>query len=132
LEAIAVAHGFQRFEPPADKHEEQVRQFRAAEVVVAAPGAAQTHLLYSRPGTTVMEMFPQDFVKSTYLWLALRLNMNYRAILGDVGDYRQAFRVPAEAFTSALQDALEAREIAAAPWTAVDQRQTASGSRLAS
>jgi hypothetical protein len=119
LEAIAAGHGFERFVAHADNHEEQVRRFSEADVIVAAHGAGLTNLLFARPGATVLEIFPEDFVKSTYLWLALRKGLNYRALVGEIGDYRQAFHVPSDKFAASLADAMAASDLAAAPWKVI-------------
>ena len=38
--------------------EEQIRHFRAADVIVAQHGAGLTHLLHARPGTRLLEILP--------------------------------------------------------------------------
>ena len=119
LEEIAAARGFQAFEAHADNHEEQVRRFGEAEIIVAAHGAGLTNLIFARPGATVLELFPEDGVKSSYLWLATRMGLNYRALLGEPGHSKQGFRIAPQRFSAGLQDALAARELIAAPWRAV-------------
>ena len=118
LEEIAAGRGFQSFEAHADNHEEQVRRFGEAEIIVAAHGAGLTNLLFARPGATVLELFPEDCVKSSYLWLATRMGLNYRALLGEPGHSKQAFSVAPQRFAAGLQDALCARELIASPWRA--------------
>ncbi|WP_170937362.1 MULTISPECIES: glycosyltransferase family 61 protein [Rhodomicrobium] len=110
LEAVAAAKGFARFEAHAGNHREQVRAFGDSDMIVAVHGAGLTNLLFARPGTTVIEIFPENCVKSTYLWLALKLGLDYRAVLGKPGDYHQAFRLPPGKFAAALEDASRSRQ----------------------
>jgi hypothetical protein len=118
LEEIAAERGFQSFEAHADNHEEQVRRFGEAEIIIAAHGACLTNLIFARPGATVLELFPEDCVKSSYLWLATRMGLNYRALLGEPGQSKQAFRIAPQRFSAGLQDAMSARELIASPWRA--------------
>ena len=118
LEEIAAERGFQSFEAHADNHEEQVRRFGEAEIIVAAHGAGLTNLLFARPGATVLELFPEDGVKSSYLWLATRMGLNYRAVLGEPGQSKHAYSITPNRFAAGLQDAMNARELIASPWRA--------------
>ena len=84
---------FEFFVPRADDHRSQIEAFRSARIVVAVHGAALTNLLFCRPGTLVIELFASNHVKSTYCWLAMRLGLRYRPVIGFSGDYLQAFAV---------------------------------------
>ena len=103
--------------PP--QHTASYAEIRALAVGAEASGFDSVwlsdHLLFARPGTTVIEIFPEDCVKSTYLWLAVRLGLDYRAVIGKPGDYRQAFHVKPKPFAAALDDALRSRRAAAEP-----------------
>ena len=118
LEEIAAARGFQSFEAHADNHEEQVRRFGEAEIIVATHGAGLTNLLFARPGATVLELFPENCVKSGYLWLATRMGLNYRGLLGEPGQSKHAYSITPQRFTAGLQDAMGIRELIASPWRA--------------
>jgi hypothetical protein len=109
LQTIAARLGFRRFEAVSGNHPEQVRRFGEADVIVAVHGAGLTNLLFARPGASVIELFPADCVKSTYLYLANRLNLHHCALLGSPGDYHQAFSVEAGAFEAKLADVLAER-----------------------
>ena len=102
LEEIAAERGFQSFEAHADNHEEQVRRFGEAEIIVAAHGAGLTNLLFARPGATVLELFPEDCVKSSYLWLATRMGINYRALLGEPGHPNRRSAIAPQRFAAGL------------------------------
>jgi capsular polysaccharide biosynthesis protein len=56
-------------------------------------GAALTNLLFCEPGARIIELFPSDRIKSVYLALASRLDLDYHPIIGSPGDLREAFRV---------------------------------------
>lgn len=85
--------GFSTFAPDAKDHRQQIETFRAAKVVVAVHGAALTNLLFCRPGTKVIEIFPANRIKSTYLWLAYKLGLDYSSVIGSDGDFFQNFSV---------------------------------------
>ncbi len=80
-----------------------MRRFGEAEIIVAAHGAGLTNLLFARPGATVLELFPEDCVKSSYLWLATRMGLNYRAVLGEPGQSKQAFSIAPNALPPAFR-----------------------------
>lgn len=106
LEAIAARHGFQRFVAASGDHAEQVRRFGNADVIVAVHGAGLANLLFARPGTAVIELFPEDFVKSTYLWLCNRLGLRHTPVIGSRGNYNQDFRVDPALFSARLDAAM--------------------------
>lgn len=103
---IAVRHGFQVFEPSAGDHAAQVAAFGNARVIVAVHGAGLTNLLFARPGTVVIEIFPSNFIKSTYLWLSRRLGLEHHALIGSSGDYDQAFACDPALFSAKLDEVL--------------------------
>ena len=106
LEAIAAHRGFRRFEAMATDHREQVRRFGNADVIVAVHGAGLANLLFARPGAVVIEMFPGNFIKSTYLWLSSRLNLRHYPLIGSYGNYDQDFQVDPALFSAKLDEAL--------------------------
>jgi hypothetical protein len=114
LTEIAATEGFARFQAHSGNHAEQVRAFGEADVIVAVHGAGLTNLLFARPGATIVEIFPEDCVKSTYLWLARRLGLNYLPLTGGPGNYKQAFTLAPQIFQSGLEKALLMKPPAAA------------------
>jgi len=93
LMAALLDFDFEFFLPKSNDHGSQIEAFRSARVVVAVHGAALTNLLFCQPGALVIELFPSNHVKSTYCWLAMRLGLRYRAVIGFSGDYLQAFSI---------------------------------------
>ncbi|MFK7943264.1 MAG: hypothetical protein AB8B85_10180, partial [Paracoccaceae bacterium] len=71
--------------------------------VVAVHGAGLTNLLFCRPGTRVIEIFPGNFVKSPYWWLCRQLGLVHIPVTGGPGDYDQHFEVDIAAVTQALE-----------------------------
>jgi capsular polysaccharide biosynthesis protein len=93
LARALASEGFAIFTPEAENHREQIETFRAARTIVSVHGAALTNLLFCEPGARIIELFPSDRIKSVYLALASRLDLDYHPIIGSPGDLREAFRV---------------------------------------
>lgn len=100
--------GFERFVPEAVDHRAQVERFGDADVIVAVHGAALTNLIFAQPGATLVEIFPANFVKSTFLWLSRRMGMRYVPVIAGPGDYDQTFTVDPDAVERAVRAALDA------------------------
>lgn len=105
---LAQAHGFERFEATGSNHGEQVRAFSQADIVIGVHGAGLGNLLFCRPGTRLIEIFPENFTKSTYLWLSKRIGLDYRWLIGSEGDYDQAFTLDEALFEATLNEVLAA------------------------
>lgn len=104
LEDRLQGAGFEIFNASDANHPEQVARFRAADRVVAVHGAGLTNLIFCRPGTLVVEIFPENFVKSPYWRLAKALDLRYRALIGGPGDYDQRFAVDVGSVIAAVQE----------------------------
>lgn len=102
---IAEKHGFERFEARGDNHADQVRTFSDADIVIGVHGAGLGNLLFCKPGTKILEIFPENFTKSTYLWLSKRIGLDYDWIVGGPGNYDQAFSLDEDAFRAKLEAA---------------------------
>jgi len=103
---IAQSHGFERFEARADNHADQVERFSQADIVIGVHGAGLGNLAFCRPGTRMIEIFPENFTKSTYLWLSKRIGLDYDFLVGGPGDYDQAFSLDEDLFRARLEAAL--------------------------
>jgi hypothetical protein len=104
--SIVAGQGFERFEARGDNHSDQVRCFSEADIVVGVHGAGLGNLLFCKPGTRVVEIFPENFTKSTYLWLSKRIGLVYDHIVGGTGDYDQAFSLDEAEFRLKMEAAL--------------------------
>jgi len=62
--------------------EEQLRLFRNAEVVVGPHGAGFTNLIFSKPGTRVIEIFAKGHERRCYWSLSSELGHDYHFYLG--------------------------------------------------
>ena len=107
LRPALTKRGFEWFTPRADDHRSQVEAFRSARIVVTVHGAALTNLLFCRPGTLVVELFPSNHIKSTYCWLAMRLGLRYRPVIGSAGDYLQGFTVDVDEVLAQVESEIE-------------------------
>ncbi|MEM1276434.1 MAG: glycosyltransferase family 61 protein [Pseudomonadota bacterium] len=109
MEAALAARGFETFVATDDNHPEQIARFASAEVIVSVHGAGLTNLLFARPGTIVIEIFPSNFVKSTFWWMARELGLVHHALIGGAGDYDQHFDAPLEDLAAMLDQILAHR-----------------------
>lgn len=61
----------------------QLRMFSQADCVVAVHGAALTNVAWMRPGTSVIEIYPQSRYKASYWLLANAAGVRYGCIASD-------------------------------------------------
>lgn len=73
------ALGFQVFDNAEYSIEDQARGFRSADIVVAPHGAGLSNIVYSRPGTAVVEIIPEGYDQgvTSYRSLADLLGLRY-------------------------------------------------------
>jgi capsular polysaccharide biosynthesis protein len=63
--------------------QDQIEAFRQARIVVSAHGAGLTNILFCRPGTKVVEIFPEDGVHgSAFTRLSSHLDFDYYFVVG--------------------------------------------------
>lgn len=75
-------YGFVCCRPEEMSLRDQVALFSQVEMVVAPHGAGLTNLVFSEPGTTVVELFPSvEAVMPCYAALCEKLELNYHSIL---------------------------------------------------
>jgi hypothetical protein len=75
--------GFNIVNPSEIPLSEQIAHFRAAKVVLSAHGAGLTNILFCRPGTTLIEIFPEGGVHgSAFLRIASHLDFDYYFVVG--------------------------------------------------
>jgi capsular polysaccharide biosynthesis protein len=75
--------GFQVCRLESMVFEDQVRLFRNAEVVVGPHGAGFTNLIFSKPGTRVVEILAKGYERRCYWTLSSELGQNYQFYLGE-------------------------------------------------
>lgn len=87
--------GFQVISPGKLSLTEQIEAFRNARVVLAPHGAGLTNILFCRPNTTLIEIFPEGGVHgSAFLRIASQLNFNYYYVVGQKVENRQSRKNP--------------------------------------
>lgn len=74
---------------------EQLLLFRNARVIVSAHGAGLTNLLFSQPGTSLVEIFPEGGVHgSAFLRICSHRDFDYYFIVGDAVATKQSAKNP--------------------------------------
>ena len=87
--------GFNIISPGKLSLTEQIEAFRNARVVLAPHGAGLTNILFCRPNTTLIEIFPEGGVHgSAFLRIASQLNFNYYYVVGQKVENRQSRKNP--------------------------------------
>ncbi|WP_161827250.1 glycosyltransferase family 61 protein [Brevibacillus choshinensis] len=61
---------------------EQAQIFFSAEVVIAPHGAALTNLVFSKPGTKVIELFSPLWLRHTYCIISQHFDLDYSRLIG--------------------------------------------------
>lgn len=75
--------GFEVFDCGTHTVDEQIEAFADAEVIVAPHGASLANLVFTTGQTTVVELFPPDYVNTCYWSLSHQLaGVDYRYLLG--------------------------------------------------
>jgi capsular polysaccharide biosynthesis protein len=98
--------GFEMVCPGHMSFREQAAVFSTAEIVVAVHGAALTNLVYAGHCRAMIELFPADSLKTTYMRLAERIGADYHPCLGGVGDRHQSFSIEPGLLLEAVEKAV--------------------------
>lgn len=77
LRAVLESNGFETVRLETLGFEEQVAVMREAEAIVAPHGAGLTNLVWCEPGTTVVELFANEYVSGCYWAIAEMLQLQY-------------------------------------------------------
>lgn len=77
VEAALGVHGFETIVPGSMTFAEQVAAFSSAQLVVAPHGAALANLAFAKPGTSVVELFPQASGSPCYRDIADAVGLRY-------------------------------------------------------
>ncbi|TBR25247.1 MAG: glycosyltransferase family 61 protein, partial [Reyranella sp.] len=87
--------GFRIVAPGKLSLNEQIEAFRNARVVLSPHGAGLTNILFCRPNTTLVEIFPEGGVHgSAFLRIASQLNFNYYYVVGQKVENKQSKKNP--------------------------------------
>jgi capsular polysaccharide biosynthesis protein len=82
LIAFLGGHGFSPVSLEGRSVAEQADLFWQAEAIVGMHGAALTNLIFARPGTTVVEIFPFEFHEPGMFTAAAHSHVNYHHLRG--------------------------------------------------
>jgi capsular polysaccharide biosynthesis protein len=79
---LLEASGFEAVVMDGRSIREQAALFASADVVVAAHGAALANLVFSRPGSVVIELMGKNTASIVFAKLSWRRGLNYQLIMG--------------------------------------------------
>ncbi|HEX6892453.1 MAG TPA: glycosyltransferase family 61 protein, partial [Chryseolinea sp.] len=60
---------------------DQAEYFNSAKLVIGAHGSGLTNLVFCEPGTTVVELFPDKYVRHVYYDICNKMGLNYHYLL---------------------------------------------------
>lgn len=83
---------------------EQISLFRDVDVVVAAHGAAVTNMVFAKPGTTVVELFGDNYINGCFWALASICEHRYHFMTGP--SQRLDYSIPIDRFRKMLETIL--------------------------
>lgn len=98
--------GFKVLQASWNNHHEQLEAFSRAFVVVGVHGAGLTNVIFSQAGTKVVEIFPSDHRKTSYLHLSAEHDLAHQPFFGSPERFNQAFSVDTKAFFAAIDPLL--------------------------
>src|SRR5581483_1792102 len=82
LESFLLKRGFKTFDPAEYTVPQQARAFNQADVIVAPHGSGLSNLVFCKPGTTVIELFPPSVMPLCYWILSSQMDLNYYYHIG--------------------------------------------------
>lgn len=75
-------YGFKKITLENMSVKEQISLFSSAEVVISPHGAALANLVFCKPGTKVIELFPETYIHPHYRVLSHQVDLNYYYLVG--------------------------------------------------
>lgn len=82
LEQVLNRHGFQKIVLEDLSIEDQVRAFYSAEIIVSPHGSGLANLVFSKPGTKVIEMFSAVYIRPFFVELSNVLGQYHYYLIG--------------------------------------------------
>jgi hypothetical protein len=104
--------GFRSVRPELLTVREQMRLFSSAGFIVAPHGAALTNLIFCRPGTKVVELFPSSYVYPSYWVPSHHVGLDYYYLIGPSYKGPGVWWEGAEDFVVPLGDLAQLLELA--------------------
>ncbi len=103
LMAALEARGFAPFAANWSNIDRQVATFLGAREIVSVHGAALTNIVWAGAEARVVEIFPVNARKTTYLHMAALHGQGYAPVIGGPEDETQSFSAPVESVLEALR-----------------------------
>jgi hypothetical protein len=97
---------FTIFQPRWDNHPEQITAFTDAKIVVGVHGAGLTNIIFSSPGTKVLELFPNNHRKTSMLHLSAEHRLEHEPVFGSDEKNNQAFSVDVAKVLSQIEESV--------------------------
>lgn len=79
---LLAARGFRSVTLEGMPIAEQVRLFASAEIVIAPHGAGLTNVIYCRPGTKVVDIYPTNYMYPCFWHLSNYAGLDYHYLIG--------------------------------------------------
>lgn len=105
--------GFEMLSPEALSHQDQVRMFSEAAMVVGASGAALANLMFCQPGCTAIELRPGTFGEPLFVGLSVATGLDHHVLMGSATGARDDFPVDQDRLTALIRSLLDADDGAA-------------------
>ncbi len=86
-----TARGFEVVIPGKLSHEEQIRTFKEARMVIGTHGAGLTNLMFCNPGTHMFEMFGPNYCQTAYRTVCKLGDLPWAPIIGISEHAHQSF-----------------------------------------
>ncbi len=83
LELIVGKYGFKPVFLEELSFDEQIGLFNNAKYIMAPHGSGLTNILFSTPGTTIIEFFAPRYIRSDYLIISQQLQLKHYYLLGE-------------------------------------------------
>ncbi|MDD9269971.1 glycosyltransferase family 61 protein [Paenibacillus sp. GCM10023248] len=77
------SYGFHCIHPGTMSFAEQVRAFQSADIIVSPHGASLANLVFTNPGTKLIEIFSPNYVRDYYLVIAAHMKLDYYYLIGE-------------------------------------------------
>ncbi|MGQ0740694.1 MAG: glycosyltransferase family 61 protein [Alphaproteobacteria bacterium] len=107
LAPLLRERGFEIVAPGKLSFRDQAALFQWADAIAGPHGAGLTNVLFAPKAARILEIFPADKVKNTYLLLAYSLGQTYRGLVAGKGGRQEWFRAEARDVVSALDELLQ-------------------------
>jgi hypothetical protein len=80
---VVASFGLEILEDVPTSLDEQIRLFREASLIVSPHGSALTNLVWCGPGTRVIELFSNSYVKKHFAYISHLLHLDYAYLVDD-------------------------------------------------